>query len=939
MKLVSLWPIAFGKFHAQEPIVLEDGLNIILGDNESGKSTLGAFISGMLYGFKKEGRTRISRTPEHEKYRPWSGDEYRGTIVYEHEGRIYRVERWFDPDIVKIYDEITGEDITGEFAQDSRKEYNFAELHLGLSAKEFRNTIWIGQLQSAQDSDLGLEIQGKLENILQGGAEDLSFAKALSVLNVERSKIQTPRSTKGKLDLIQEKIGELEIELKEAREREAGIRKALVDLRNMQLEEDEIARRCREAEIKVEQIRGLMLHRVVSSARELEYKVNAQRDILEKLNWAQDLPAGIETRMERLIQEKENLAARMNEIKEEKDKLFYKKQDLLQRLEKHRSLLNTGLDEVKVSGLHSRYLACKASATRAERHANDARRQLLALEAKKDELGFPHSYAGDALLSKAEELREIAILAEREKTRCDMEIEKARAALDYVDSSKSTSWIYALSLAVLGLAIAFTVMGLPLAFPAFGLSVVVFGIGSYRQMKVQNARNRREAELDEKIEQGEEQARRVMEARLALNEFLALQDVGSVEELRVRVREVSAFYEKLNNAREQYELARRYWFECSQELSSVEKELTSILVNSGCLAPGQPITDKAVERLNAKLRDASALTSELANLDARLNDLEATLTQLQMKLENLALEQDKIFQAAGVTSEDEFTEKVASYHLYVKTKEELSHLTQRLAAILSGRDLHDLEKELADVEGRIGPVSELDALIDGSLVFVGEHSITEKDYQEALKHADELKAQLSNIRADLASKEKEVYLRQREGRPVYAIEEELSAQRRKELELAEDRDALELALSTLENLSRNLRREFAPVLKDRVGGILSEITGGKYFDVRISPDLEMSVIHPGDERQVPIVALSGGTIDQCYFALRVAVAELIVNKPEFPFFLDDSFVQYDDQRLEGVLGIVSDLAKRYQVLLFSCHGREAVQAQKMGIPCNIIRLS
>ena len=71
MKLKSLWPLAFGKFHASEPIILEDGLNIITGDNESGKSTLAALILGMLYGFKKEVRTRAYRTPEFDRYKPW----------------------------------------------------------------------------------------------------------------------------------------------------------------------------------------------------------------------------------------------------------------------------------------------------------------------------------------------------------------------------------------------------------------------------------------------------------------------------------------------------------------------------------------------------------------------------------------------------------------------------------------------------------------------------------------------------------------------------------------------------------------------------------------------------------------------------------------------------------------------------------------------------
>ena len=60
------------------PIGFSDGLNIVRGDNEAGKSTLQSFILGMFYGFKKGGKTRISRHPEYERYRPWTGSTIAG---------------------------------------------------------------------------------------------------------------------------------------------------------------------------------------------------------------------------------------------------------------------------------------------------------------------------------------------------------------------------------------------------------------------------------------------------------------------------------------------------------------------------------------------------------------------------------------------------------------------------------------------------------------------------------------------------------------------------------------------------------------------------------------------------------------------------------------------------------------------------------------------
>ena len=312
-------------------------------------------------------------------------------------------------------------------------------------------------------------------------------------------------------------------------------------------------------------------HRTITSAEEIEASIMEERASLERLEWAKDIPDGLEQSAEKIVREEESILARIRETKGEIEKVTAKKETLLGELEAYEPILATNIDESGLSGLHSRYLACKASTSRAERHANEARRELVGLEEKEKQLGFSSSYDGDSLLSKVEELQEILVLAEREKARCDMEIEKASMAVSHAESSGGTGWIYAISLAVLGIAIAFTVMGLPLAFPAFGISVIVFGIGSYRHMKVHDMKYERECELEDRIREGEEQAERVVQAKTALEEFLALQGARSVEELRSRVREISAFYAKLEAAKEQYEVAHRYWFECSQEFSACER--------------------------------------------------------------------------------------------------------------------------------------------------------------------------------------------------------------------------------------------------------------------------------------------------------------------------------------------------------------------------------
>ena len=48
----------------------KEGMNVIYGENEHGKSTLHAFLMGMLFGMEK-GRGRASAGDMYSRYEPW----------------------------------------------------------------------------------------------------------------------------------------------------------------------------------------------------------------------------------------------------------------------------------------------------------------------------------------------------------------------------------------------------------------------------------------------------------------------------------------------------------------------------------------------------------------------------------------------------------------------------------------------------------------------------------------------------------------------------------------------------------------------------------------------------------------------------------------------------------------------------------------------------
>ncbi len=157
----------------------------------------------------------------------------------------------------------------------------------------------------------------------------------------------------------------------------------------------------------------------------------------------------------------------------------------------------------------------------------------------------------------------------------------------------------------------------------------------------------------------------------------------------------------------------------------------------------------------------------------------------------------------------------------------------------------------------------------------------------------------------------------------------MQKQKENELEL----NAVNLAIDTIQELSVTIHDSFGLQLNDAVSNIIDSVTNHKYQDIKIDERLNIKL--GWNDKYILLDRLSAGTIDQVYFALRMAVCDLLLGKEPMPLILDDSFVLYDDNRVKAVL---TEIARRNQVLLFSCQSREKQIIEDMGLPFNYIEL-
>ncbi|MHC5099039.1 ATP-binding protein [Peptoniphilus genitalis] len=110
MIIKELGLLSFGKFEDKK-IELQEGINLIYGRNEEGKSTIVNFLDGIFYGFSRDSLSRKVRDELFEKSRPWNSNLYRGYLILNDDEEDFRISRDFDKDEISILNLKTGDDL------------------------------------------------------------------------------------------------------------------------------------------------------------------------------------------------------------------------------------------------------------------------------------------------------------------------------------------------------------------------------------------------------------------------------------------------------------------------------------------------------------------------------------------------------------------------------------------------------------------------------------------------------------------------------------------------------------------------------------------------------------------------------------------------------------------------------------------------------------
>lgn len=204
MRIESLHIDKFGKLRSFD-LAFPEGLTIVRGDNESGKTTILAFLRAMLYGLN--GKSASIAQNDRRKYMPWGETSMGGSLRLTDGRSAWEIVRVFGQtkkqDTLRVTDLASGEAVELPAGDEPGR------VLLGVDEAVFADTLYVSARGSRPSGD-GAALTDKIRNLVGTGSEDVDLKSVLDRLRAAKNAIAPRVKDKGQLAAVQREQDEVQ---------------------------------------------------------------------------------------------------------------------------------------------------------------------------------------------------------------------------------------------------------------------------------------------------------------------------------------------------------------------------------------------------------------------------------------------------------------------------------------------------------------------------------------------------------------------------------------------------------------------------------------------------------------------------------------------------------------------------------------------------------
>lgn len=886
------------------------GFNLIYGKNEQGKSSIENFIKIWLYGIDPRGKN------ERKRYLPLTGERISGELLIEFKGKGYIIKRSFGmskkEDTCEILDEITGEKVEIEYKNEPGKYF------FGINLATFVKTLFIGQLGVMVSKDKEEEIMEKITNIYNSGDENTSVRKVIEKLEKRKKQLAAARKG-GELDLLKEGRNSLKAELWEAYK---------LAEENVDNEESLLKKKQYKVNIK-DQIQKLDLYKKYIK------KVKLQKDYKEISNYlmkgeelkrkqkaiSQELRNGedyITLEFLEEINEKCSRYLSLLDIKQEKENKFYELEEALK--EKTEGVKNYSTIASMGNNLKEKIYTLKVDQKNLAEKLTDIVNIQNSISRFKMDINKQAATIGnlefiekhrreieELLDSYKEGLKELKYKIENQN------YTKTKSSLK--NSNKKINLVYLAGFMSI-LIFIYSVIKQFIPVIIINIPVVIILIRLYLKYSLEIKNIHIAKKHNEELESLKQ---KIMEHEEKLNSYLKETNSESYEEFMSRLNQ----YDKYKNYKDSMILIMKNKEEEINKYNLIELKSTynrnkgviaSLYNVLSCQSLEQvleqvEIYEELKSNINRSEYEFEGIKKEIENINEQLTDKEE---EIRKKVSMLGLENIEI-----IDMHIKLKEYKDKLNQMKEIRSTLESVEETYKVLLKDRNIDEIKEEMKQIISR-----------DINYSYESEEEIEveiRKQSEELLKVEKEIK--------DLEHLIEKRFLGKRE---IPEIEEDALINEERIIKLEKEFKALELASELFRESFDEIRKNVGPDLNGKVIKKFNSLTDGTYEEAKISEDYRLKVRNNGMLFDADI--LSNGAKDQLYLALRLSFINMLFKNKDVPIFLDDAFVQYDDDRREKALELLFK-EEFVQVILFTCQEIEQKILENNSYGYNLILLN